>query len=77
MLYGSIYSILGILSYKGRNLCVSIHTLAPLESPFSGGAFLLPAHGLRGSHCEAAAVEALSCGRDRVRWQVPLAAPLG
>ena len=34
--------------------------------------FLVPPNGLRGSHC-GAAFEALSCGRDRVRWPVPLA----
>ncbi len=33
----------------------------------------MPANGLRGSHCGAAAFGALSCGRDRVRWPVPLA----
>ncbi len=33
----------------------------------------MPPNGLRGSHCGAAAFEALSCGRDRVRWSVPLA----
>jgi hypothetical protein len=33
----------------------------------------LPANGLRCSHCGVATVEALSCGRDRVRWPVPLA----
>ncbi len=27
---------------------------------------------MRGSHCGAAAFEVLSCGRDRVRWPVPL-----
>ncbi len=48
--------------------------LAPLESCPRRG-FLVPANGLRGSHCEAAAVEGLSCGRDRVRWPVPLATP--
>ncbi len=47
--------------------------LAPLGAPLPGGA-LVPSNGLRGSHCEVAAVEALSCGRDRVRWPVPLAA---
>ncbi len=35
--------------------------------------FPRPPNGSRGSHCGAAAVEALSCGRDRVRWPVPLA----
>ncbi len=30
-------------------------------------------NGLRGSHCGAVAFDALSCGRDRVRWPVPLA----
>ncbi len=47
-------------------------TLAPLVPPFRRG-FLVPAKGLRGSHCGAALFEALSCGRDRVRWAVPLA----
>ncbi len=31
-------------------------------------AFLVPPNGLRGSHYGAVAFEALSCGRDRVRW---------
>ncbi len=46
-----------------------MHTssMAPLESPLRRG-FPLPPNGLRGSHCGAAAFEALSCGRDRVRW---------
>ncbi len=48
-------------------------TLAPLESPLRRG-FLVPPNGVRGSHCGAAAFEALSCGRGRVRWPVPLAA---
>jgi len=34
--------------------------------PFLAG--LSSPNGLRGSHCGAAALEALSCGRDRVRW---------
>ncbi len=42
--------------------------IAPLEPVRSGGA-LVPPNGLRGSHCGAAAFEALSCGRDRVRWR--------
>ena len=40
-------------------------------APFRRG-FLVPASDVRGSHCGAAAFEALSCGRDRVRWPVPL-----
>ncbi len=47
-------------------------SMAPLEFPLRRG-FLVPANGLRGSRCAAAAFEALSCGRDRVRWPVPLA----
>ncbi len=39
----------------------------------SGRGFVVLPNGLRGSHCGAAAVEVLSCGRDRVRWPVPLA----
>ncbi len=46
---------------------------AMVSTPLRRG-FLAPSNGLRGSHCgAAAAVEALSCGRDRVRWPVPLA----
>ncbi len=44
-------------------------TLAPLVSPLPGGAFFCRPTALRGSHCAAAAFEALSCGRDRVRWR--------
>ncbi len=41
--------------------------LASLESKPRRG-FLVPPNGLRGSRCGAAALKALSCGRDRVRW---------
>ncbi len=37
--------------------------------------FLVPANGLRGSRGGAAAFEALSCGRDRVRWPCCWLAP--
>ncbi len=42
-------------------------------APAYVGAFFVAPNDLRGSHCGAAALEALSCGRDRVRWPVPLA----
>ena len=47
------------------NATMSVPNYRPAGAPFWRG-FLVPANGLRGSHCEAAAFEALSCGRDRV-----------
>ncbi len=74
-----------VTDFWGPNLLAVLHwaklrirthpTLAPLGSPIPagspipGGAFLRPPNGLRGSHCGTAAFEALSCGRDRVRWR--------
>ncbi len=42
-------------------------------SPHKGRLGALPANGLRGSWWRCPLFEALSCGRDRVRWPYPLA----
>ncbi len=58
------------LIYSLSAFCTAFTTRFSISS--ARMAAWMPPNGLRGSHCGAAAFEVLSCGRDRVRWPVPL-----